>query len=65
MGLTDLVIRSAKGRDTVVKLSDAGGLQLWIMPDGAKRWRLAYRHNGRQKTLAIRVYLNCRVTRGS
>ena len=24
--------------------------------DGAKRWRLAYRYNGRQKTLAIGVY---------
>ncbi len=29
---------------------------LWITPDGAKRWRLAYRYNGRQKTLAIGVY---------
>jgi hypothetical protein len=35
---------------------NGGGLQLWVMPDGAKRWRLAYRYNGKQKTLAIGVY---------
>jgi Arm DNA-binding domain len=33
-----------------------GGLQLWITPDGAKRWRMAYRFGGAQKTLAIGVY---------
>lgn len=37
-------------------MSDGGGLQLWITPDGARRWRLAYRHNGKQKTLASGVY---------
>jgi len=37
-------------------LSDGGGLQLWVSPDGAKRWRLAYRFNEAQKTLAIGVY---------
>ena len=40
----------------LVKLSDGGGLQLWIMPDGAKRWRLAYRLAGVQKVLAVGVY---------
>jgi hypothetical protein len=29
---------------------------LWVFPDGAKRWRLAYRFAGGQKTLAIGVY---------
>jgi hypothetical protein len=56
MPLTDLEIRSAKPGSHLVKLSDGGGLQLWIMPDGAKRWRLAYRFAGRQKVLAIGVY---------
>lgn len=56
MALTDRGIRAAKAGQAIVKLSDGGGLQLWITPDGAKRWRLAYRHNGRQKTLAIGVY---------
>lgn len=33
-----------------------GGEQLWISPDGAKRWRLAYRFAGSQKAMAIGVY---------
>ena len=40
----------------MVKLSDGGGLQLWIWPDGAKRWRFAYRIGAAQKTLALGVY---------
>ncbi len=56
MALTDRAIRAAKASGTIAKLSDGSGLQLWITPDGAKRWRLAYRYNGRQKTLAIGVY---------
>ncbi|MGJ0427227.1 tyrosine-type recombinase/integrase [Methylocystis sp.] len=56
MTLTDLEIRRAKPGDRLAKLSDGGGLQLWITPDGAKRWRLAYRFSGAQKTLAIGVY---------
>jgi integrase len=58
MALTDRAIRAAKASGTIAKLSDGSGLQLWITPDGAKRWRLAYRYNGRQKTLAIGVYPN-------
>ena len=56
MALTDLAIRRALPGDKIVKLSDGGGLQLWITPDGAKRWRLAYRFRRAQKTLAIGVY---------
>ena len=36
--------------------SDGDGLQLWIMPTGAKLWRLAYRYDGKQKLLAIGPY---------
>jgi hypothetical protein len=56
MLLTDAKIRAAKPGARLVKLSDGGGLQLWITPDGAKRWRLAYRLAGVQKSLAIGVY---------
>jgi hypothetical protein len=56
MPLTEMGIRSAKPGAKIVKLSDGGGLQLWITPDGAKRWRLAYRFAGGQKVLAIGVY---------
>jgi integrase len=56
MPLTELQVRSASPRSKVSKLSDGGGLQLWVTPDGAKRWRLAYRYCGGQKLLAIGVY---------
>lgn len=57
MPLNDLAIKRAKFfGPKITKLSDGGGLQLWITPDGAKRWRLAYRFGGKQKTLAIGVY---------
>jgi integrase len=56
MPLNDLAIRRAKPRSKIFKLSDGGGLQLWVMPDGAKRWRMAYRFGGAQRVLAIGVY---------
>lgn len=56
MPLTELAVKSAKPQGKITKLSDGGGLQLWITPDGAKRWRLAYRFGGAQKVLALGVY---------
>jgi integrase len=56
MPLTELALRTAKRQTKITKLSDGGGLQLWITPDGAKRWRLAYRFGGAQRALAIGVY---------
>lgn len=56
MPLTDVAIRNAKPRDKVAKLSDGEGLQLWVMPNGSKLWRLAYRIDGKQKKLAIGPY---------
>ncbi len=47
MSLTELQVRSAKAAEKITKLSDGGGLQLWVTPDGARRWRLAYRFAGR------------------
>jgi Arm DNA-binding domain len=49
-------VLNAKGQIKPRKLSDGGGLHLLINPDGAKYWRLAYRWNGKQRTLAIGVY---------
>jgi len=54
--LTDTAIRNAKPHDKLYKMSDGGGLQLWIFPDGAKRWRCEYRHSGKRKLLAVGVY---------
>lgn len=56
MPLTDTAIRVAKPSERVAKLSDGGGLQIWIMPNGSKLWRLAYRFGGKQKKLAIGSY---------
>jgi integrase len=56
MPLNDLAIKREKPGSKIKKLSDGGGLQLWITPDGAKRWRLAYRFAGKQRVLAIGVY---------
>lgn len=54
--LTDLEVRKKKPGEKLIKLSDGLGLQLWVYPDGAKRWRLAYTFAGKQKTHAIGVY---------
>ena len=56
MALTDVGVRAAKPAERLKKLSDGGGLQLWITPDGSKYWRMAYRHSGKQKMLAFGVY---------
>lgn len=56
MPLTDTAIRAAKPANAVQKLSDGGGLQLWIMPTGSKLWRLAYRFSGKQKKLVLGAY---------
>jgi Arm DNA-binding domain len=54
--LTELAIRSAKPAAKLAKLSDGGGLQLWVTPEGGKYWRLAYRFDGRQRVLALGTY---------
>jgi integrase len=54
--LNDTRVRTAKGCERPIKLSDSGGLYLLIQPHGSKLWRLAYRFGGKQKTLAIGVY---------
>jgi Arm domain-containing DNA-binding protein len=41
MALTDREIQKVKRGASLAKLSDGGRLQLWVMPVGAKRWRLA------------------------
>lgn len=40
----------------LTKLSDGGGLMLWVEPTGARRWRFAYRFGGKQKSLAFGSY---------
>jgi integrase len=54
--LNDTRVRTAKASDRPLKLSDGGGLYLLLKPSGSKLWRLAYRFDGKQKTLALGIY---------
>jgi len=54
--LTDARLRSLKSQVTDFKLSDGGGLHLLVAKTGSKLWRLSYRFNGKQKTLALGAY---------
>jgi integrase len=57
MPLNDAAIRAAKpDAEMTVKLSDGGGLQLWVKPSGARLWALAYRFGGKQKKLSLGQY---------
>ena len=56
MPLSDLKWRNARLTAKLQKLSDGGGLQLWVQPNGGRLWRLAYRFGGKQKLLALGVY---------
>lgn len=56
MALSDRACKAAAAGEKVKKLSDGGGLQLWVMPSGSKLWRLAYRIAGKQKLMAIGPY---------
>ncbi|MBL8574212.1 MAG: tyrosine-type recombinase/integrase [Hyphomicrobiaceae bacterium] len=56
MALSDAAIRAAKPIDKLRKLSDGAGLQLHVFPNGSKLWRVAYRFDGKQKTLALGAY---------
>ena len=56
MPLTDARCRSARPGPKLQKLTDGGGLQLWLQPTGGRLWRFAYRFAGKQKLLALGVY---------
>ena len=56
MQLTDVKIRNAKPAEKPYKLSDGGGLFLYMHPAGGKYWRLKYRYAGKEKQLALGVY---------
>jgi len=58
MSLKDIEIRNKKPGSKPTKISDGGGLHLVVQPEprGTKLWRLAYRINGKQKTLSFGVY---------
>jgi hypothetical protein len=56
MALSDMKRRNVRPTANLQKLSDGGGLQLWVKPSGARLWRVAYRFRGKQKLLALGVH---------
>lgn len=48
--------RNVKPTEKPLKISYGGGLFLLVEPRGSKLWRLAYRFNGKQKTLSLGTY---------
>lgn len=54
--LTAKQIEQAKPKDKGYRLSDMGGLFLFITPTGAKVWRMRYRFEGKEQTLSIGDY---------
>ena len=56
MALTDVKCRGAKPGKTRVKLSDGGGLQFWVQPNGSRLWQLVYQFQGKQAQMALGPY---------
>lgn len=54
--LTDKTIKAAKPLDRDYKLADEKGLFLLVTKAGGRLWRLKYRVDGREKSLAIGAY---------
>ncbi|EBQ2128661.1 DUF4102 domain-containing protein [Salmonella enterica] len=56
MALTDAKIRAAKPDEKPYKLADSGNMFLLVHPNGSRYWRLRYRIQGKERTLALGVY---------
>ncbi len=56
MALTDIQVKAAKPKDKAYKLSDAGGLHLFVTVAGGKFWRLKYRFEGKEKRRSLGAY---------
>jgi len=56
MKLTDTQIKRLKPNTRPYKVSDGGGLFLWVTPSGGKIWRWTYRHEGRAKLMTFGKY---------
>lgn len=54
--LTDVQIRKAKAGEKPYKLTDGGGLHLFVSSAGGKLWRLRYKFGGKEKLLSIGPY---------
>ncbi len=53
----EAVYRSAKGKETVYRISDGSGLYMLVSPDGSRLWRFQYtRPTGGRNTLSLGDY---------
>jgi integrase len=65
MALTDTAIKRARANDRPYRMSDGGGLFLWITPAGGKLWRWKYRHEGLEKLMSFGRYPDVTLTEAS
>ena len=56
MPLSDVAVRALRPSAKARKVADGGGLYILVPLTGARLWRLAYRFDGKQKTLALGAY---------
>jgi len=56
MALTDTEIRKSRLDDNAYRLPDGKGLFLFVTPAGGRLWRYKYRHDGKQKLMALGQY---------
>jgi len=56
MALSAVEVKALKGRERPYKMSDSGGLYVFVQPSGQRYWRLGYRWGGKQRTMALGVY---------
>src|ERR1035437_2393631 len=56
MALTDTEIRRSKPAEKSYKLSDSGGLHLFVTPSGGRLWRWKYRFKGAEKQMSFGPY---------
>jgi integrase len=56
MALTDLKIKNAKPKNLPYRLSDSGGLHLYVSPAGGKLWRWKYRFGSKEKLMSFGSY---------
>jgi hypothetical protein len=56
MALTDVEIKRAKAKDKAYRMSDSGGMYLWVTPAGGKLWRWAYVYERKEKLMSFGRY---------
>lgn len=54
--LTDAQVKKAKKQEKPYRLSDGGGLHLYVSQSGGKLWRFRYEFGGKEKLLSIGPY---------